>query len=141
MRFKSRNPIVATSRIKSAAAKEARAAARAAAVAAGGGDDGDGDGGGEDGGGAAGGAQQRGRGTRKFEKTPSWLTGGELHPYQLEGLNWLYHSCVHMVGGGEGESGGWQGCSPSTAAGRAARGRLPSVEERRGQRRSQLPPL
>jgi hypothetical protein len=34
-----------------------------------------------------------GSGTRRFLSTPTWLTGagGELHPYQLEGLNWLYH--------------------------------------------------
>ena len=29
-------------------------------------------------------------GTRKFSSNPSFLRGGELHPYQLEGLNWLY---------------------------------------------------
>lgn len=27
---------------------------------------------------------------RKFSGNPSFLKGGELHPYQLEGLNWLY---------------------------------------------------
>ena len=29
--------------------------------------------------------------TEKFEKQPSYIdsTGGKLHPYQLEGLNWL----------------------------------------------------
>jgi len=34
----------------------------------------------------------RGQGSRKFERTPDFLVGGELHPYQLEGLNWLHHS-------------------------------------------------
>lgn len=30
-------------------------------------------------------------GTRKFGDSPSFLHGGgSLHPYQLEGLNWLY---------------------------------------------------
>lgn len=30
-------------------------------------------------------------GTRKFSDSPSFLQGGgSLHPYQLEGLNWLY---------------------------------------------------
>lgn len=33
----------------------------------------------------------RGEGTRKFTDTPEWLHGGSLHPYQLEGLNWLFH--------------------------------------------------
>lgn len=33
----------------------------------------------------------RGAGTRKFEATPDFVQGGSLHPYQLEGLNWLYH--------------------------------------------------
>lgn len=33
----------------------------------------------------------RGAGTRKFESTPDFVQGGSLHPYQLEGLNWLYH--------------------------------------------------
>ncbi len=32
-----------------------------------------------------------GSGTRRFRSTPAWLHGGELHPYQLEGLNWLFH--------------------------------------------------
>lgn len=29
-------------------------------------------------------------GMRKFSTNPACLKGGELHPYQLEGLNWLY---------------------------------------------------
>ena len=30
-------------------------------------------------------------GTRKFSESPTFLAGGgSLHPYQLEGLNWLY---------------------------------------------------
>ena len=30
-------------------------------------------------------------GSRKFSDSPSFLQGGgSLHPYQLEGLNWLY---------------------------------------------------
>jgi len=36
-------------------------------------------------------AGERGQGSRKFEATPDFVTGGPLHPYQLEGLNWLYH--------------------------------------------------
>ncbi len=33
-----------------------------------------------------------GSGTRRFTQTPDWLSsGGTLHPYQLEGLNWLFH--------------------------------------------------
>ena len=28
----------------------------------------------------------------RFTETPAHLTGGTLHPYQLEGLNWLVHS-------------------------------------------------
>ncbi|EFJ45932.1 hypothetical protein VOLCADRAFT_30242, partial [Volvox carteri f. nagariensis] len=32
-----------------------------------------------------------GSGTRKWHSTPDFLHGGSLHPYQLEGLNWLYH--------------------------------------------------
>jgi SNF2 family DNA or RNA helicase len=34
---------------------------------------------------------ERGSGARKFEATPEFVAGGPLHPYQLEGLNWLYH--------------------------------------------------
>jgi SNF2 family DNA or RNA helicase len=34
---------------------------------------------------------ERGGGARKFEATPEFVAGGSLHPYQLEGLNWLYH--------------------------------------------------
>lgn len=49
----------------------------------------DGDHGGGDGGTAA--DQQRGEGSRKWDSTPLFVKGGELHPYQLEGLNWLYH--------------------------------------------------
>lgn len=37
------------------------------------------------------GAGLKGEGTRRFTTTPSFLRGGTLHPYQLEGLNWLYH--------------------------------------------------
>jgi hypothetical protein len=29
---------------------------------------------------------------RRFMATPDHLAGGQLHPYQLEGLNWLVHS-------------------------------------------------
>jgi SNF2 family DNA or RNA helicase len=36
-------------------------------------------------------AGERGQGSRKFEQTPDFVAGGALHPYQLEGLNWLYH--------------------------------------------------
>ncbi|GAX74493.1 hypothetical protein CEUSTIGMA_g1942.t1 [Chlamydomonas eustigma] len=36
-------------------------------------------------------ADHRGLGQRKFSETPPWLKGGELHPYQIEGLNWLYY--------------------------------------------------
>jgi len=33
-----------------------------------------------------------GEGTRRFTATPHWLAKcGDLHPYQLEGLNWLFH--------------------------------------------------
>ena len=28
----------------------------------------------------------------RFTETPAHLVGGTLHPYQLEGLNWLVHS-------------------------------------------------
>lgn len=28
----------------------------------------------------------------RFTETPAHLTGGTLHSYQLEGLNWLVHS-------------------------------------------------
>ena len=28
---------------------------------------------------------------RYFSESPAYLTG-QLHPYQLEGLNWLYHA-------------------------------------------------
>lgn len=62
----------------------------------------------------------QGSGTRKWHSTPEWLTGGTLHPYQLEGLNWLYHKyctgeavilademglgkTVQVAGGGPGE--------------------------------------
>ena len=39
-----------------------------------------------------GGGGERGEGLRKFTATPEFLRGGgELHPYQLEGLNWLFH--------------------------------------------------
>lgn len=31
-------------------------------------------------------------GQRKFSTSPVFLHGGELHPYQLEGLNWLYNA-------------------------------------------------
>jgi SNF2 family DNA or RNA helicase len=37
-------------------------------------------------------AALRGAGARKFEASPGFAAGGQLHPYQLEGLNWLYHS-------------------------------------------------
>ncbi|GIL52295.1 hypothetical protein Vafri_8203 [Volvox africanus] len=33
----------------------------------------------------------QGSGNRKWYSTPDFLQGGTLHPYQLEGLNWLYH--------------------------------------------------
>lgn len=39
-----------------------------------------------------------GRGTRRFKASPHWLHGGELHPYQLEGLNWLFHSEWDAIG-------------------------------------------
>ena len=29
---------------------------------------------------------------RRFTATPDHLAGGQLHEYQLEGLNWLVHS-------------------------------------------------
>ena len=32
------------------------------------------------------------RGPRTFAETPSFLKGGSLHPYQLEGLNWVLHA-------------------------------------------------
>ena len=34
---------------------------------------------------------------RKFDKQPEYITstGGTLHPYQLEGLNWLRYSWSH----------------------------------------------
>ena len=38
---------------------------------------------------AAGGA------SRRFSKTPDFLRAGELYPYQLEGLNWLFHAWVN----------------------------------------------
>lgn len=44
---------------------------------------------------AAGAGGERGQGTRKWDATPEFVSGGELHPYQLEGLNWLYHK--HQV--------------------------------------------
>jgi hypothetical protein len=28
---------------------------------------------------------------RKWVATPDWCCGGSLHPYQLEGLNWMHH--------------------------------------------------
>ena len=28
---------------------------------------------------------------RTYDASPAWL-GGQLHPYQLEGLNWLLHA-------------------------------------------------
>jgi hypothetical protein len=37
------------------------------------------------------GSKERGHGSRKWESTPEFVCVGELHPYQLEGLNWLYH--------------------------------------------------
>lgn len=43
------------------------------------------------GGGAGTTESERGQGSRKWETTPEFVSGGELHPYQLEGLNWLYH--------------------------------------------------
>lgn len=46
---------------------------------------------GDDGGGGTAAGQQRGEGSRKWDSTPPFVKGGELHPYQLEGLNWLYH--------------------------------------------------
>jgi hypothetical protein len=43
---------------------------------------------------------ERGSGARKFEATPDFVAGGPLHPYQLEGLNWLYHKAqVRCCGG------------------------------------------
>eukprot|EP00798_Chlamydomonas_sp_ICE-L_P016468 gene16468-22690_t len=33
----------------------------------------------------------QGHGQRKFTESPEWCMGGKLHPYQLEGLNWVYH--------------------------------------------------
>ncbi|GFH27683.1 uncharacterized protein HaLaN_26047, partial [Haematococcus lacustris] len=38
-----------------------------------------------------GGPGQAALGSRKFSGTPDWLRGGQLHGYQLEGLNWLFH--------------------------------------------------
>ncbi|KAK9818901.1 hypothetical protein WJX74_010226 [Apatococcus lobatus] len=32
--------------------------------------------------------------SRRFSKTPDFLKAGELYPYQLEGLNWLFHAWV-----------------------------------------------
>jgi SNF2 family DNA or RNA helicase len=29
---------------------------------------------------------------KKMDKQPPYISGGELHPYQLEGLNWLAYS-------------------------------------------------
>lgn len=29
---------------------------------------------------------------RRFAQTPAFLVGGQLHAYQLEGLNWLYNA-------------------------------------------------
>lgn len=31
---------------------------------------------------------------RAFKETPAFLEGGTLHPYQLEGLNWMFHKCA-----------------------------------------------
>jgi SNF2 family DNA or RNA helicase len=37
--------------------------------------------------------------TKKFVEQPEYLsqTGGTLHPYQLEGLNWLRYSWAHHI--------------------------------------------
>ncbi|KAK9828698.1 hypothetical protein WJX72_001585 [[Myrmecia] bisecta] len=35
-------------------------------------------------------ARGKKEGERRFSGTPDFLTGGSLHPYQLEGLNWLF---------------------------------------------------
>ena len=67
--------------------KASAAAAAAAAAAAGGSEVA-----GEEAGGSSQQQQQRGQGARKFETSPTFCQGGELHAYQLEGLNWLYHS-------------------------------------------------
>lgn len=29
---------------------------------------------------------------KRFAQTPAFLSGGELHGYQLEGVNWLCHA-------------------------------------------------
>jgi SNF2 family DNA or RNA helicase len=63
---------------------------------------GGGGGGGVDGGegGGSGGATCVGLGSRRFTSTPPWIAkSGNLHPYQLEGLNWLFHkwSCKENV--------------------------------------------
>ncbi|GFR51659.1 hypothetical protein Agub_g14095, partial [Astrephomene gubernaculifera] len=68
---------------EAAAAAAAAATAAADAAAAGGG------GGGEEAPQAQ--PQVQGSGSRKWLRTPPWLSGGQLHPYQLEGLNWLFH--------------------------------------------------
>lgn len=47
---------------------------------------------------------ERGAGSRKFEATPDFVAGGALHPYQLEGLNWLYHK-AQVRGRGKGRRG------------------------------------
>lgn len=40
------------------------------------------------------GPSERGTGTRKWDVTPEFVKGGDLHPYQLEGLNWLYYKSL-----------------------------------------------
>lgn len=102
--------------------------------------------------GAGAGRSERGHGSRKWTSTPDFVGGGsgssgvdgssgssacQLHPYQLEGLNWLYHKAQvghNVILGGVlfcrglvGWVGGWvryanqqgsQGCSllPVSAA-------------------------
>lgn len=38
----------------------------------------------------------RGLGHRKYPRTPAWLLGS-LHPYQLEGLNWMIYNWQHST--------------------------------------------
>lgn len=36
--------------------------------------------------------RHKGSDVRRFAETPPFLVGGQLHAYQLEGLNWLYNA-------------------------------------------------
>ncbi|KAL6763610.1 hypothetical protein V8C86DRAFT_2431788 [Haematococcus lacustris] len=73
-----------------------------------------------------GGPGQAALGSRKFSSTPDWLRGGQLHGYQLEGLNWLFHkwSSGDNVILADEAGGGRQGPGEREGGGGAGRERM-----------------